>query len=66
MRAPLATPDGLPARAASIIISCLVAFLAALLLFILTRTMIAVGVGALALLIAVACAFAHRHGLKPM
>jgi len=66
MRAPLSTPDGLPAQAAIIIIGCLFVFLAALLLFILTKTMIAIGVGALALLIAGTCAFVHRHGLKPM
>jgi hypothetical protein len=60
------TPDGLPARAAIIIIGCLLVFLAALWLFILTKTMIAIGVGALALLIAGARAFAYRHALKPM
>jgi hypothetical protein len=66
MHAPLSTPDGLPARAAIIIIGCLLVVLAALWLFILTKTMIVIGVGALALLIAGACAFAHRHTLKPM
>jgi len=59
-------PDGLPARAAIIIIGCLLVFLAALLSFILTKTMIAIGVGALALLIAGACALGYRRGLKPM
>jgi len=66
MRAPLSAPDGLPARAAIIIIGCLLVVLGALWLFILTKTIIAVGIGALALLIAGACAYAHRHGLKPM
>ena len=66
MRAPLSTPEGLPARAAIIIIGCVVVVLAALWLFILTKTMIAIGVGALALLVAGVCAFAHRHGLKPL
>ena len=60
------TPGSLPARAAIIIIGCLIVVLMALWLFILTKTMIAIGVGALALLIAGACAFVHRHGLKPM
>ena len=58
-------PDALR-RAAIIIIGCLIVFLAALWLFILTKTMIAIGVGALALLIAGTCAFAYRHELKPI
>jgi hypothetical protein len=66
MRAPQPTPDGLPARAAIIIIGCLIVVLAALWLSIPTKTVIAIGVGALALLIAGVCAFAHRHGLKPL
>jgi hypothetical protein len=66
MHAPLSTPDGLPARAAITIIVCLLVVLAALWLFIVTKTMIAIGVGAVALLIAGTCAYAHRHGLKPM
>ena len=65
MHTPLSTPDALR-RAAIIIIGCLIVFLAALWLFILTKTMIAIGVGALALLIAGTCAFAYRHELKPM
>ena len=43
MHAPLSTPDGLPARAAIIIIGCLIVFSAALWLFIVTKTMIAIG-----------------------
>jgi hypothetical protein len=66
MHAPLSTPDALPARVAIMIIGCLIVVLAALWLFIVTKTMIAMGVGALALLIAGTCAFAYRHGLKPM
>jgi hypothetical protein len=62
MRAPLARPDGLPARAAIIIIVCLVVVLAALWLFIVTKTTIAIGVGAVALLIAGVYALAYRHG----
>jgi hypothetical protein len=64
MHAPLSTPHALPARAAIIIISCLIVVSAALWLFIVTKTVIAIGVGALALLIAGTCAFAHRHALK--
>ena len=63
---PTSTPDGLPVRAAIIIIGCLSVFLAALLFFILTKSMIAIVVGALALVIAGAHAFAYQRGLKPM
>jgi hypothetical protein len=62
MRAPIP----LPAQAAIIIMGCLLVFVAALWLFVITKAMIAIGVGALALFVAGVCAFAHRHGLKPL
>jgi hypothetical protein len=49
MRAPMPTPEGLPARAAIIIMGCLFVFLSALSLFVITKAMIAIGVGAVAL-----------------
>ena len=66
MRAPIPMPEGLPAQAAIIIIGCLFAFLVALWLFVITKTMIAIGIGAVALCIAGACAYAHRYALKPL
>jgi hypothetical protein len=66
MRAPIPTPEGLPAQAAIIIMGCLFVFLSALWLFVITKTMIAIGVGVVALVIAGTCAFAHRHVLKPL
>src|SRR5262245_12935144 len=66
MRAPIPTPEGLPAQAAIIIIGCLVVFLAALWLFVITKAMIAIGVGAVALFTAGACAYTHRYALKPL
>jgi hypothetical protein len=66
MRAPMPTPEGLPARAAIIIMGCLFVFLSALWLFVITKAMIAIGVGAVALFTAGACAFAHRYALKPL
>ena len=67
MRAPIPTPEGLlPAQGAIIIMGCLFEFLAALWVYVITKTMIAIGIGALALLIAGACAFAHRYALKPL
>jgi hypothetical protein len=66
MRAPIPTPEGLPAQAAIIIMGCLFVFLSALWLFVITKAMIAIGIGAVALLIAGACAFAHRYALKPL
>ena len=66
MRAPIPTPEGLPAQAAIIIIGCLFVFLAALWLFVITKAMIAIGIGAVALFTAGACAFAHRYALKPL
>ena len=66
MRAPIPTPEALPAQAAIIIMGCLLVFVAALWLFVITKAMIAIGVGALALFIAGTCAFAHRHALKPL
>ena len=65
MRAPMPTPEGLPARAAIIIMGCLFVFLSALWLFVITKAMIAIGVGAVALFTAGACAYAHRYALKP-
>jgi hypothetical protein len=59
MRAPIPTPEGLPAQAAIIIMACLFVFLSALWLF-------AIGVGTVALVTAGTCAFAHRHALKPL
>jgi hypothetical protein len=66
MRAPMPTPEGLPAQAAIIIMGCLFVFLAALWLFVITKAMIAIGIGAVALFTAGACAFAHRYALKPL
>jgi hypothetical protein len=66
MRAPMPTPEGLPARAAIIIMGCLFVFLSALWLFVITKAMIAIGVGAVALFTAGVCAFAHRYALKPL
>ena len=66
MRAPIPTPEGLPAQAAIIIMGCLFVFLSALWLFVITKAMIAIGVGAVALFTAGACAFAHRYALKPL
>ena len=66
MRAPLPTPEGLPAQAAIIIMGCLFVFLAALWLFVITKAMIAIGVGAVALFTAGACAYTHRYALKPL
>jgi hypothetical protein len=66
MRAPIPTPEVLPAKVAIIIMSCLFVFVAALWVFVITKAMIAIGVGALALFIAGTCAFAHRHALKPL
>jgi len=66
MRAPIPTPEGLPAQAAIIIIGCLFVFLAALWLFVITKAMIAIGIGAVALFTAGACAYAHRYALKPL
>jgi hypothetical protein len=66
MRVPMPTPEALPAQAAIIIMGCLLVFVAALWLFVITKAMIAIGVGALALFIAGVCAFAHRHALKPL
>ena len=63
---PLPTPEGLPAQAAIIIMGCLLVFLAALWLFVITKMMIAIGIGAMALFTAGACAFAHRYALKPL
>jgi hypothetical protein len=65
MRAPIPTPEGLPAQAAIIIMGCLLVFLSALWLFVITKAMIAIGVGAVALFTAGACAYAHRYALKP-
>jgi hypothetical protein len=45
MRAPIPTPEGLPAQAAIIIMGCLSVFLSALWLFVITKAMIAIGVG---------------------
>ena len=64
MRAPIPTPEGLPAQAAMIIMGCLFVFLSALWLFVITKTMIAIGAGVVALVIAGICAFAHRHALN--
>jgi hypothetical protein len=66
MRAPIPTPEGLPAQAAIIIMGCLFVFLSALWLFVITKALIAIGVGALALFTAGTCALAHRHALKPL
>jgi hypothetical protein len=66
MRAPIPTPEGLPAQAAIIIMGCLFLFLAALWLFVITKAMITIGIGAMALFTAGACAFAHRYALKPL
>jgi hypothetical protein len=52
MRAPIPTPEGLPAQAAIIIMGCLFVFLSALWLFVITKAMIAIGVGVVALSIA--------------
>src|SRR5262245_60436812 len=66
MRAPIPTPEGLPAQAAIIIMGCLFVFLAALWLFVITKAMIAIGIGAVALFTAGACAYTHRYALKPL
>ena len=66
MRAPMPTPEALPAQAAIIIMSCLFVFVTALWLFVITKAIIAIGVGAVALFTAGACAFAHRYALKPL
>jgi hypothetical protein len=59
-------PIPLPAQAAIIIMGCLLVFVAALWVFVITKAMIPIGVGALALFAAGACAFGHRHALKPL
>jgi hypothetical protein len=66
MRAPIPTPEALPAQPAIIIMSSLLVFVVALWVLVITKAMIAIGVGALALFIAGTCAFAHRHALKPL
>jgi hypothetical protein len=66
MRAPIPTPEALPAQAAIIIMGCLLVFVAVLWFFVITKATIAIGVGVLALFFAGACAFGHRHALKPL
>jgi hypothetical protein len=66
MRAPIPTPEGLPAQAAIIIIGCLFVFLSALWLFVITKAVIAIGIGAVALFTAGTCGYAHRYVLKPL
>ena len=66
MRAPIPTPEGLPAQAAIIIMACLFVVVAALWAFVITKAMIAIGISAMALFMAGAYAFAHRHALKPL
>jgi len=56
----------LPAHAAIIIMSCLLVFVVALWLFVITKAMITIGAAVLALFIAGLCAFAHPHALKPL
>jgi hypothetical protein len=66
MEGTMQAPMPLPTQAAITIMGCLLVFVAALWLFVITKAMIAIGVGELALLIAGVCAFAHRLALKPV
>ena len=56
----MSTPGSLPARAAILIIVCLLVALTGLWSFVLTGEMIAIGIGVLALVIAGACAWNQR------